>query len=125
MWMVAKMQDADALYDVLGRWKAAINAQQPERMSAVFAEDAVFQGLRPYTVGHQGIYDYYSSLPWGMTVAYQVLETRKIADDVVFGYLGAHLVVQDLPTVRLHVGVVVKQGSDGWRIVGYQASQLG
>jgi hypothetical protein len=42
-----------------------------------------------------------------------------------FGYLGAHLVVQDLPTVRLHVGVVVKQGSDGWRIVGYQASQLG
>jgi hypothetical protein len=41
MWVVAKMQDADALYEVLGRWKAAINAQRPEHMSEVFAEDAV------------------------------------------------------------------------------------
>jgi hypothetical protein len=59
-----------------------------------------------------------------MTVAYQVLETHKIADEVVFGYLRAHFVVPGLPTVRLHLGVVVKQGNDGWRIVGYQASQL-
>jgi hypothetical protein len=66
----------------------------------------------------------YSSLPRGMTVAYQVLETHKIADEVVFGYLRAHFVVPGLPTVRLHLGVVVKQGNDGRRIVGYQASQL-
>ena len=56
--MVPKVQDAEALYDVLERWQAAVNAQQPERMSEVFAEDAVFQGLRPYSVGHQGIHDY-------------------------------------------------------------------
>jgi SnoaL-like domain len=58
---VVKVPDTDALRDALDRWKAGIDAQEPERVADVFAEDTIFQGLRPYSVGRQGVIDYYAS----------------------------------------------------------------
>ena len=49
--MVVKVPDTDALRDALDRWKAAIDAHEPERVADVFTEDAIFQGLSPYSVG--------------------------------------------------------------------------
>jgi ketosteroid isomerase-like protein len=43
--------EADVLDAVLTRWKAAVDAHQPEHAAALFATDAIFQGLHPYTVG--------------------------------------------------------------------------
>ena len=44
--------DEAALLDaVLTRWKAAVDAHQPEQVAALFTTDAIFQGLHPYTVG--------------------------------------------------------------------------
>ena len=62
-WTEVKVPDTDALRDALDRWKAGIDAHQPERVSEVFTEDAIFQGLRPYSVGRQGVIDYYASQP--------------------------------------------------------------
>src|SRR6201996_4938902 len=50
-WMEVKVPDTDALRDALDRWKAGIDAHEPDRASEVFTEDAIFQGLRPYSVG--------------------------------------------------------------------------
>lgn len=119
------MRDTDVLHDVLDRWKAAIDAGTPEQVAEVFTEDAIFQGLHPYSVGPQGVVDYYSSQPPGMTVTYRLLETRRPADDVVLGYAKADFAFPNRPTVELYLGVLVERGDGGWRIGHYQVSRLG
>lgn len=109
----------------LDEWRAGINARDPGRVAAVFTEDAIFQGLRPYSVGRSGIAQYYNSQPHGMTVSYQVLETRRPAPDVVFGYVQADFAFPDRPAITLNIGVLVQHSGDGWRIGHYQASQIG
>src|SRR3984885_8320491 len=50
----ASAEQADVLDAVLTRWKAAVDAHQPEQVAALFTTDAIFQGLHPYTVGPAG-----------------------------------------------------------------------
>jgi uncharacterized protein (TIGR02246 family) len=121
---VVKVPDTEAVRDALDRWKAAINAQQPERVAEVFTEDAIFQGLRPYSIGRQGVIDYYASQPSGMTVDYRILQTRPLAPDQVLGYVRADFAFPDRPTVSVFIGVVINHNQDGWNIAYYQASRL-
>jgi uncharacterized protein (TIGR02246 family) len=125
MWTVVKVPDANdaeaALRDALDRWKAGIDAQQPERVAEVFAQDAIFQGLRPYSIGRQGVIDYYASQAPGMTVDYRILEARRLAPDQVLGYVHADFAFPDGRVVTAFLGVLVEQTS----IVYYQASKLG
>lgn len=121
-WTVVRVQDTDAVHDVLSQWKAAIDDQAPGRMADIFTADAIFQGLRPYSVGRQGVVDYYASQPLGMTVTYRVLETRRPTDDLVLGYATADFAYPDRPTVSVYLGVQITRGDDGWRIAFYQAS---
>jgi uncharacterized protein (TIGR02246 family) len=123
--MVVKVQDTEVLRDVLDRWKAGIDAEEPQRVAEVFTEDAVFQGLHPYSVGRQGVVDYYASQPRGMTVTYLMLETRRPAKGLVIGYASADFAFPDRPTLSVNIGVVVTHGDDGWRIMQYQASRAG
>jgi uncharacterized protein (TIGR02246 family) len=116
------VQDTDALHGVLSRWKASIDDQAPDRMADIFTADAIFQGLRPYSVGRQGVVDYYASQPPGMTVTYRVLETRRPTDDLVLGYATADFAYPDRPAVSVNLGVQITRGDDGWRIAFYQAS---
>jgi uncharacterized protein (TIGR02246 family) len=122
MWTVVKVQDTEVLRDVMDRWKSGIDGGQPQRVANVFAEDAVFQGLRPYSVGRQGVIDYYASQPRGMTVTYRILETRSPAAGLVVGYVTASFAYPDRPTVSVNIGVVITRGDDGWRILQYHAS---
>jgi uncharacterized protein (TIGR02246 family) len=110
--------------EVMDRWKAAIDAHEPRGVAELFAQDAIFQGLRPYSVGQQGVTDYYASQPRGMTVCYHVLETRQIAADAVLAYLRADFSFPDQTTISVNIGVLLRQGDDGWRIVFYQASRI-
>lgn len=125
--MVVRVRDTErdiaVLHDVLDRWKAGIDAGAPERIAEAFASDAIFQGLHPYSVGRQGVIDYYSSQPPGMTVTYRELETRRPADDLVLGYVKADFAFPDRPTVDVYLGVLLKRGDDGWRIAHYQVSR--
>jgi uncharacterized protein (TIGR02246 family) len=122
--MVVKVPDTDALRDALDRWKRAIDAQAPERVADVFTEDAIFQGLRPYSVGRQGVIDYYASQPSGMTVDYEILQTRPLGPDRVLGYVHADFAFPDRPTISVFIGLVIKHNEDGWSIAYYQASRL-
>ena len=122
--MVVKVPDIDALRDALDRWKAAIDAQEPERVADVFTEDAIFQGLRPYSVGRRGVIDYYASQRPGMTVDYEILQTRPLAPDRVLGYVHADFAFPDRPTTSVFLGVVIEHNGDGWSIAYYQASRL-
>ncbi|MGV9268302.1 YybH family protein [Kitasatospora sp. NPDC003701] len=113
------------LRDVLDRWKAAVDAHEPEEVAALFTEDAIFQGLHPYAVGRQGVADYYGAQPLGMTAAYRILETRQLADDLVLGYLAVDFSFTDRPVVGVNLGVLAKRLGDAWYLSHYQVSRLG
>jgi uncharacterized protein (TIGR02246 family) len=124
MWTVVKVQDTEILRGVLDQWKAGVDAHAPQKVAAVFTEDAIFQGLRPYSVGRDGVAEYYDSQPLGMTVIYRILETRRPTVDLVVGYVRADFAFPDTATISLNVGVVVAHTEDGWRILQYQASPV-
>jgi uncharacterized protein (TIGR02246 family) len=114
----------EILRGVLDQWKAAVGAHEPERVASYFTEDAIFQGLHPYSVGRQGIADYYESQPLGLAAAYRVLESRRLSDDLVLGYLAVDFSFTDRPTLNVKLSVVLKRSGSDWRIAHYQVSRL-
>jgi uncharacterized protein (TIGR02246 family) len=112
------------LRGVLDAWKTAVDAHDPQRVASLFTEDAIFQGLHPYSVGRQGIAEYYDSQPPGMTAAYRILETRRLADELVLGYLEAEFSFTDRPSLNVKLAVLVQRAADGWSIAHYQVSRL-
>ncbi|WP_244210704.1 hypothetical protein [Amycolatopsis kentuckyensis] len=81
----------DILTGVLDAWKAAGNAHEPERVADVFTEDAIFQGLHPYSVGRNGVAAYYDSQPLGMTADYRFLFGVRIGAFLVLLFGGTQL----------------------------------
>jgi uncharacterized protein (TIGR02246 family) len=123
--MAVKVPGTDVLRDVLDQWKAGIDAHEPQKVAAVFTEDAIFQGLHPYSVGRDGVVKYYDSQPAGMTVSYRILETRTPTPELVLGYVRADFAFPGRATISLNLGVLVTRTDAGWRIVHYQASPTG
>jgi muconolactone delta-isomerase len=120
----ASPHEVDVLNAVLTRWKAAVDAHQPQDVAALFTADAIFQGLHPYTVGPAGVAEYYAGMPMGMTAAYTLLETRALSDGLVLGYLTVDFGFTDRPTLTVYLSVIIRQDADGWRIAHYQVSRL-
>ena len=120
----ASPSEADVLDAVLTRWKAAVDAHQPEQVAELFTTDAIFQGLHPYTVGPAGVAEYYAAQPTGMTAAYTLRETRALSDGLVLGYLTVDFSFSDRATLTVSLSVIVRQDANGWRIVHYQVSRL-
>ncbi|MBW8820462.1 MAG: nuclear transport factor 2 family protein, partial [Streptomyces sp.] len=104
--MSSSTDDKAILDDVLDRWKAGVDAHQPERVAALFTEDALFQGLHPYSVGRRGVAEYYDSQPLGMKAEYRILETRRPADGLVLGYLDVDFTFTDRPTLAVKLAVL-------------------
>ncbi|GGV82883.1 hypothetical protein GCM10010340_35600 [Streptomyces griseoloalbus] len=110
---------------VMDRWKSAVDAHEPEKVAALFTEDAVFQGLHPYSVGRQGVAAYYDSQPTGLAADYAVLETRSLAEDVLLGYLAVDFSFTDRPDLHVTLSVVLKRVADQWYLSHYQVTRLG
>ena len=117
--------DEQILRDVLDRWKSAVDAHEPQRVASCFTEDAIFQGLHPYSVGRQGVADYYDSQPLGMAAEYRILETRQLAEGLVLAYLSVDFSFTDRPTLTVYLSVIARQFPDGWYLSHYQVSKLG
>ncbi|MFF5301938.1 YybH family protein [Streptomyces sp. NPDC013161] len=116
--------DELVLRGVLDPWKAAVDAHEPEEVARLFTEDAIFQGLHPYSVGRKGIAEYYDSQPLGMKAEFEIVETRRYADGLVLGYLDTEFTFTDRPSVDVKLAVLVKRVADGWSIAHYQVSRL-
>jgi uncharacterized protein (TIGR02246 family) len=109
----------------MDQWKSAVDAHEPEKVAALFTEDAIFQGLRPYSVGRRGVAEYYDSQPIGLAAEYQVLETRSLADDVLLGYLDVDFSFTDRPNIQVTLSVVLRRVATQWYISHYQVTRLG
>src|SRR5882757_6328221 len=114
--MTITTDDETILRNVLDDWKSAVDAHQPKRVAAVFTNDAIFQGLHPYTVGPQGVADYYASQPLGMTATYRILETRRPIDNLILGYLTVDFTFTDRATLTVYLGVLIQPAPDGAKI---------
>jgi uncharacterized protein (TIGR02246 family) len=117
-------EDEQVISGVMDRWKAGVDAHEPAEVADCFTADAIFQGMRPYTVGRQGVTAYYASQPVGMQAAYKILETRRPADGLVLGYLWVDFSYTDRPTLGVHLCVLATRTADGWRLAHYQVSYL-
>ncbi|MFD8305433.1 YybH family protein [Streptomyces sp. NPDC059690] len=122
--MTSTTADESVLRGVLDRWKAAVDEHRPERVASVFTEDAIFQGLHPYSVGRHGVAEYYDSQPLGMKAAYRILETRRPADGLVLGYVAVEFSFTDRPPLDVKLSVLVSREGDEWLIGHYQVSRL-
>ena len=120
----ATAADETALREVLDRWKSGVDTHEPERVAAVFTDEALFQGLHPYSIGRQGVADYYASQPLGMTAEYEILESRRLAGDLVLGYLRVSFAFGDRPTLAVYISVLAKRTPAGWFLDHYQVSKL-
>jgi uncharacterized protein (TIGR02246 family) len=106
--------------DVMDRWKAAVDAHEPQRVAELFTEDAIFQGLKPYGIGREAIAAYYDSQPLGLKAEYRVLETRHLAEELTLSYLSVEFSFADRPTITVNLSVLVQ----GDLITHYQVSLL-
>ena len=121
---VSSKLDEMVLRVVLERWKGAVDAHEPEHVAATFTSDAIFQGLHPYGVGREAVAEYYDSQPLGLTADYRILEIRRLADDLVLGYLSVDFSFTDRPPLQVYLSVLVKQSTKGDLISHYQVSSL-
>ncbi|NUR95255.1 MAG: DUF4440 domain-containing protein [Kribbellaceae bacterium] len=108
------------LTNILDQWKSAIDDHDPARVAALFTKDAIFQGLHPYGVGRDAVYEYYDAQPIGLSPQYQVLETRELADDLLLAYLTVDFTFTDRPTLTVNLSVLIADGL----IAHYQVSRL-
>jgi uncharacterized protein (TIGR02246 family) len=118
-------KETEILRTVLDQWKSAVDAHDPNRVASCFTDDAIFQGLHPYSVGPNSVAEYYDSQPLGMTVTYDIRETRRLADDLVLGYLSVDFAFTDRPVLTVCLSVIVRRIDNGWFISHYQVSRLG
>ena len=116
--------EEEILRRALNRWKTAIDAHAPAEAASLFAEDAIFQGLHPYSVGRQGIAEYYDSQPLGMVAEFKILETRRLTDTLILGYMHVDFSFPDRPTVSVYLSLLVTLVHGDWSISHYQVSQL-
>jgi hypothetical protein len=61
--------------------------------------------------------------PWRV-VGQGVRETRRLADDLVLGYLSVDFAFTDRPVLTVCLSVIVRRTGEGWFISHYQVSRL-
>ncbi|WBQ04746.1 nuclear transport factor 2 family protein [Kribbella sp. CA-293567] len=118
------MNTTSTLTSLLDQWKTGIAAHDSAAVAKLFTDDAIFQGLRPYTIGPVGVAEYYESQPLGLTADYDLLETRQLSDDLVLGYLEVAFSFVDRPTVEVFLSIVARRNDTGWKLDHYQVSKL-
>jgi uncharacterized protein (TIGR02246 family) len=115
--------EREILQDVLNRWKSGIEAREPREVAALFTEDGIFQGLRPYSVGRENVAKYYDSQPVGLTADYRFQETRRLSDDVILGYLAVEFGFTDRDPISTNLTLVAVRDGDQWRLAHYHVSR--
>jgi uncharacterized protein (TIGR02246 family) len=118
------MNTNSILSTVLDQWKAGIDAHDPDAVAKVFTDDAIFQGLHPYSIGPAGVAEYYASQPLGMKADYDILEARQLSDDLVLGYLKVAFSFVDRPTLEVYLSIIARSNNNTWQIDHYQVSKL-
>ncbi len=111
--------------DTFERWQSGIAAFDLDKIASAFTEDALFQGLRPnYTLGHDGVRDYYSHIGAGLSVDNHIRETTQLGPDAVLTYSTADFTHADGTTTNTHLTVVLRRADGQWLMSHYHVSRV-
>ncbi|MEV7723161.1 nuclear transport factor 2 family protein [Streptomyces sp. NPDC087917] len=114
-----------ALADILEKWRAAFDARRVDEIVALFAEDALFQGLSPRLLGgHAEIRTYYENVPPGTTASVEVLHSRPLAAEALAGFATVTFTDAAGAPLPVRLSIVAQHLGDGWRIRQYHVSRL-
>jgi hypothetical protein len=116
--------ETEILRTVVDQWKSAVDAHDPKLVASYFTDDAIFQGLHPYSIGPEGVAAYYDVQPIGMTAHYDIRESKRLAVDLILGYLTVDFRFLDRPTVSVYLSLIIRSTPEGWLITHYQVSRL-
>ncbi|MET9603616.1 SgcJ/EcaC family oxidoreductase [Streptomyces sp. NPDC006512] len=113
------------LADILEEWRAAFDAHKADEITALFAEDALFQGLSPQLLeGRAQIRTYYENVPPGTTAAVEVLHSRTVAADALAGFATVTFTDPAKGPLPVRLSVAAQHLGGAWRIRQYHVSRL-
>ena len=113
------------ILSVLDRWKQGIADGNLSAIVSAFTPDAMFQGMRPtFTIGRDGVKQYYSAQAPGLTVEYQILHLREIAPDAAVVYLSATFRKESGDLLQTRITTILRYSDDRWLISHYHVSAL-
>ncbi|WP_326836486.1 DUF4440 domain-containing protein [Amycolatopsis rhabdoformis] len=120
------MDFTETVTTVLDGWQRGIDDHRPADVAAFFTEDALFQGAHPgYSLGRQGVADYYAGQPVGLTVRYAIRELRPLADGVLSAYVDPVFTRPDGVVLRFHLTLILRRQDTGrWLISHYHVSRI-
>jgi uncharacterized protein (TIGR02246 family) len=114
------VQDVES---ILGAWKAAFDAGDPQAIASLYTADAVFiGGIGGVHVGRRAIEDYFEQNASPSTIVFRDVQTRAVTDQVVLvSMIGAISRAggepRDFRFLQTHV-----RTADGWQIAGHHGS---
>jgi len=116
----------DAVDQVVERWAAAFNSHDVRDLAALFAPDALFQGLGPAPlVGRDAAADYYRAVPdYRRAADVRVLHTWAIGEDVAGGFVDITFRGPDDWDVRVYLSLVLQRSGGDWEIRQYHVSRV-
>ncbi|WP_435887355.1 hypothetical protein [Streptomyces antimycoticus] len=59
-----------------------------------------------------------------MSAAYRVLESRRLSDDIVLGFVAVEFSFTDRPSLGVNLGLLLRRPEDDWLSSHYQVSRL-
>jgi uncharacterized protein (TIGR02246 family) len=116
----------DAVDQVVGRWAAAFNSHDVRDIAALFAPDALFQGIGPAPlVGRDAAGDYYRAVPdSNRATDVRVLHTWAIGEDVLGGFVDITFRGPDDWELRVYLSLVLQRSGGDWEIRQYHVSRV-
>ncbi len=113
----------DVLATVLGDWQGAFNEHRAADLSAMFTEDALFQGVSPQpVVGRAAIRRYYDNVAEGTTASVKVLDGIQLRENIVTGIADVDFSIPEDKDVLLRLSIVAERVAGTWSIRHYHAA---
>ncbi len=110
---------------VLQAWQDAFNARDVTGMTALFADDALFQGLSPnLLVGRDAIAEYYRLVPEGVRAEATPGKAHALDEHGVVGFASVRFAgTEGMPDRQARLSLTLRRNGAAWRIAMFHACE--
>lgn len=116
----------DPVGEIMGAWAGAFARNDPQALSSLYSENALFFGSRPELMrGREGAYAYFSSLSprQSAAVEFSDIATVHLTQDIVSAAMIGRFTIDGVEhrvPIRFTFLIVLENGA--WRISSHHAS---
>lgn len=110
---------------LLAQWQLAFGRRDIETIAALFAEDALFQGLSPALLaGRNAIRHYYENVPPNVRAQVGEINTTSLAPDTACGFAAVTFEIAGQAAKPVRLSMTVQRCNGQWQIKTYHVSPL-